>query len=335
MVADAHTDLLLELHYRRHRLGEHGAFARTWLPLLEQGGVALQVCPVFVDLDRQPEGTLREALGQVAAFHAAVAESPDRVTAVRTPADLDTVERGERLGLLLALEGTEPFGYDLYSADVFVELGLRMASLTWNRRNPFADGAAESGGLSALGRRLVDRLVSLGVAIDLAHASRATFAEVLGATEDAPVLVSHAACSAVNDHPRNLDDDQLRALAAAGGVLGVMLHPLAVDPERRTVDRACEHVEHAAEVMGVERVALGGDFVKRLTEVLPPLAPLPDGLLPPGLEEGSALEGLEGPQDYPRLAAALAARGWSGPEVAAVMGGNLLAFLRRALAAAA
>lgn len=145
------------------------------------------------------------------------------------------------------------------------------------------------------------------------------------------MLVSHAACRAVHDHPRNLSDGQLRELAAAGGLLGVMLHPLAIDPERRTIDRACEHLERAAEVMGVGRVALGGDFVRRLTEALPPTPPTPDGLMPPGLDEGSTLEGLEGPQDYPRLAAALAARGWSERDVAAVMGGSLLAFLRRAL----
>lgn len=110
LVADAHSDLLLELHFRRHRLGEDGAFASTWLPLLEAGGVRLQVCPVYVDLDRQPEGTLREALGQVAAFHAAAAENADRVAVVRTRGDLEAVESGGRLGLVLALEGVEPFG---------------------------------------------------------------------------------------------------------------------------------------------------------------------------------------------------------------------------------
>ena len=64
VIADAHVDLLLELAHREHRLGETDVFAQTWLPLLEAGGVGLQVCPVFVDLEWQPEGTLREALGR-------------------------------------------------------------------------------------------------------------------------------------------------------------------------------------------------------------------------------------------------------------------------------
>ena len=100
----------MELAHREHRLGETNVFAQTWLPLLEAGGVGLQVCPIFVELDRQPEGTLRQALGQAASFHRAVRENADRVLVVRTRSDLDVVERGERIGLMLALEPAEPFG---------------------------------------------------------------------------------------------------------------------------------------------------------------------------------------------------------------------------------
>ena len=204
MIADAHLDLLLELGYRELRFGETGSFARTWLPLLEAGGVGLQVCPVFVELERQPEGTLREALGQATCLLRAVRENPERVVQVRTAADLDAVERGERIGLMLSLEGVEQFGYETWPAETFWELGMRMAGLTWNRRNPFADGAAEDGGLSRLGRALVDELVELGVILDLAHASPATFDEIIARAAGAPVICTHAACRSVNDHPRNL-----------------------------------------------------------------------------------------------------------------------------------
>lgn len=331
MIADAHTDLLLELAHREHRLGETDVFAQTWLPLLAAGSVGLQVCPIFVTLERQPEGTLREALGQATSFLRAARENPDRVVAVRSAADLGAVERGERIGLLLSLEGVEQFGYEVWPAEAFWELGVRMASLTWNRRNPYADGAAETGGLSQLGARLVDRLVELGVILDLAHASHATFVDVLARIGDAPIVVSHAACRAIHDHPRNVTDEQLRALADRGGLLGIMLHPLAIDHERRTIARVIDHLEHAATVMGVERVCLGGDFVQRLSLVLPPLAPLPDGLMPAGLEEGSAIENLAGPEDYPALVEALTARGWSAADIDAVTSANLLGLLRRAL----
>jgi membrane dipeptidase len=332
MIADAHVDLLMELAYRERRIGETGVFADTWLPLLERGGVGLQVCPIYVDIAVQPEGSLREALSMVASFHRAIGENGERVVQVAGAADLDAVESGDRIGLMLALEGVECFGVETWPADVFHALGVRMAGLTWNRRNAFSDGAAEDGGgLSRLGRELVDRLVSLGVIVDLAHASRGAFAELLERVGDAPVICSHGGCRSVYDTPRNLDDDQLRALAQAGGLFGLMLHPFAIGLERRTIDGVVDQLEHAASVMGIERVCLGGDFTRRLWEAMPPPPETKDGLAPPGSTPGMGIDGLVGPQDYPSLVAALDTRGWSAPEVAAVTSGNLLRFLREAL----
>jgi membrane dipeptidase len=329
VIADAHVDILLELAHREHRLGETEVFARTWLPLLDAGGVGLQVCPIFVDLEYQPEGSLREALRQVTALQHAVQESADRVTQVRTATDLDAVERGERMGLVLALEGVEPFGYEVATADLFWELGLRVAGLTWNRRNPFADGAADEGGLSGLGRRLLTRFAELGVILDLAHASPRLFDECLEAYAGR-VCVTHAGCRAVNDTPRNLSDGQLRALADRDGVFGLMLHPLTIDPVSPTISRVIHHLNHAASVVGPERICLGGDWIKRLHELMPAPAP-PDGLMPPGLAEGTTIEGLSGPEDYPALVAALRERGWDGERLDGLLSENLLRFLRESL----
>jgi membrane dipeptidase len=329
VIADAHVDILLELAHREHRLGETSVFARTWLPLLEAGGVGLQICPVFVDLELQPEGSLRESLRQVTALQHALRESPERVVAVRTRGDLDTVERGERIGLMLALEGVEPFGYEVGTADLFWELGLRMAGLTWNRRNPFADGAADEGGLSGLGRRLLARFAELGVILDLAHASPRLFDECLESYEGR-LCVTHAGCRAVNETPRNLSDEQLRKLAARDGIFGLMLHPLTIDPVNPTIDRVVDHLDHAAAVIGPERVCLGGDWTKRLHELMPAPAP-PDGLMPPGLAEGTTIAGLSGPEDYPALVEALRERGWEGDRLDGLLSRNLLGFLRESL----
>jgi membrane dipeptidase len=332
VIADAHVDLLMELAYRERRLGETDVFGRTWLPLLERGGVGLQVCPIYVDVVVQPEGSLREALSMVAAFQRAVRENGERVLQVTSAADLDSVEAGERIGLVLALEGVECFGVETWPADVFHSLGVRMAGLTWNRRNAFADGAAEEGGsLSRLGRELVDRLVSLGVILDLAHASRGMFTEILARAAGAPVLCSHGGCRSVYDTPRNLDDDQLRALVDAGGLFGLMLHPIAIGPEQRTIDGVVDHLEHAVSVMGADRVCLGGDFTRRLWKAMPPPPEPKDGLMPPGLTPGLGIEGLVGSEDYPALVEGLGRRGWSAEEVAAVTSRNLLRFLRAAL----
>jgi membrane dipeptidase len=325
LIADAHSDLLLELVHRRL---EERPFERHWLEPLQRGGVGLQVCAVYVGVEDIPEAALRRAIEATAAFNRAVREC-DRVVRVGSRADLDGL--GDQIGLVLSLEGCEPLGADPESIDVFWELGVRMVSLTWNRRNAFADGCTEppGGGLSAAGGQLVDRLVELGIAIDLAHASERTFDDVLARCGDAPVLVSHAGCRAVHDIPRNLSDDQLAALAERDGVLGVMLIPFAVGDD--SLDRAIDHVEHAAAVMGDRGVALGGDFIRQVHDATG--GGRPDPTLPPGVL-GQALEGLAGPGDYGAFVEALRRRGWEGERLDGLLHGNLLRVLRRALPAA-
>ena len=286
----------------------------------------VQVCPTYADAVDIPESALRRVLEQVGQLLRAVREC-DRLVQLRTAADLDTL--GDRIGIALALEGCEALGSDADAIDVFHELGARMASLTWNRRNAFADGCFEpaGGGLSTAGRALVERMAGLGMAIDLAHASEATFDQVLERRGDAPVLVSHGACRALHETPRNLRDGQLRALADAGGVLGVMLIPFAIG-EPATLDRVVDHVLHATDVMGVAGVALGGDFTRQLARATG--GGRPDPLLPPG-ELERAVEGLAGPQDYPALVDAFRGRGVDGADLDALLHGNLLRILRRAL----
>jgi membrane dipeptidase len=333
-IVDAHNDLLLEVAFRTFREGEAAAFASHWLPHLQQGGVALQVCALYADLPTLPEGALREVLGEVVAFERSIRESHADVIAVRSRSDLVAVERGERIGLMLALEGAEALGYDPWMAEIFWLLGVRMIGLTWNRRNPFADGAAETagGGLSELGKKLVDLCVDLGMVVDLAHAGERTFWEVLERVGDRPVVVSHAACRSIFEHPRNLTDAQLSAVADKGGILGVMQHPLVVDASAPTIDRVVDHIDHAVEVMGIEHVGFGSDFTQQAIRAVGWVAP-PDSLLPESMRLDAAIEDLAGPQDFPNLVEALRRRGYEGERLQAVLGGNFLRLLRASLPA--
>lgn len=331
-IVDAHTDLLMEVEYLS---SEPNPFASSWLQPLRQGGVRLQVCPVFPSLHLLPEGALRACLQQAVACHQAVRDNPDHTMLIRTRDDLDALEASDRIGLMLSMEGVEPLGSSPELADVFWQLGVRMVSLTWNSRNAFADGLAERGGVTALGRDLVARLGSLGVIFDLVHASEATFQDVLELSGDAPVVVSHACCRAVCDRPRNLSDDQLRALADRGGILGMMALPSVVDAydaENWTLDRLVDHVDHAVDVMGIEHVGLGGDFVHQIS--LCPGIRVPtsaQALHPGGLAADSYLEELPGPEAYPRLVEVLERRGYEGERLDAILGGNFMRLFRAAL----
>jgi membrane dipeptidase len=321
-LADAHSDLLMELVFFR---SEREPFANRWLPKLEAGRVQVQVCALFSDDVDLPELALRRALLGVGEFDRAVAENP-QVVAVRSPADLDAALEPGRTGLVLAIEGMEPLGYDPGLIEVFCRLGVRMASLTWNRRNPFADGTAESpaGGLSRIGRELVDRMTELPIAFDLAHANEGTFFEVLERSADRPVLASHALCRAVHDHPRNLSDDQLRALAERDGVVGLMALPFVVHESERSLSYLVDHVDHLVQTVGVRHICLGGDFAQQI-----------EGSGAGGVPEEPAmsLDGLGGPEDYPALIAALRDRGYGDSDLRAIGSENLLRVLGRTLKA--
>src|SRR5207237_4539515 len=116
-------------------------------------------------------------------------------------------------------------------------------------------------GRTPRGRELVDAPGERGAVLDLAHASEPTLAEAVERARH--VLVSHACCRALCDHPRNLSDSQLRALAARGGVLGLMALALVVG-EPPTIERLADHLEHAVDVMGIEHLALGADFIDQV-----------------------------------------------------------------------
>jgi membrane dipeptidase len=318
-VADGHSDLLLELLFAE-RQGEGNPFRSRWLEQLAAGRVVLQVCAVYQAPQPDSAGALHEILRQIACFDTAVESNPE-VVAVRCRRDLERI--GQRnVGLLLAIEGVSSFGEDLEALELVAKLGVRVLSPTWNERNAFAAGCDHDGGLTTLGEELIDRLPAAGIVIDLAHASPGTFADVLDRAPNGAAFVSHASCRAVYDHRRNLSDEQLTEIAEHGGVVCLMPHPLVVDAGGPTIDRFIDHIDHAVSVAGVDRVGLGGDFLKQIARATGTADSAQDGVA-----VDATLAGLEGPPDYPRLLEALGARGYSPSDIEAIAGGNLLRFL--------
>lgn len=330
-VVDAHHDLLLELALRS---AEERPFERHYLSTLRAGGVGLQVCPITVLPGQLPEPALRAAMRQANAFRRALRECPDETAAIETREDLDRIAGGGRIGMLLAMEGTDALGRDVDLIDLFWDLGVRMVGLTWTQRNLFADGDAEppGGGLSTLGRKLVERLARLGAIIDLAHANETTFADVLACAPDAPVVISHGGCRALYDIPRITSDEQLRALAERDGVIGIAVAPPLLSASSDTsIERWVDHVEHVARVVGIEHVGVGTDFVLQIHRA-GALTEEHAGM-PPGSLEGSVMlssfDGLAGPEGLPELTTALARRGYDDAAIEAVLGGNFLRVLHR------
>jgi membrane dipeptidase len=236
VIVDAHNDVLLELLVCAGEEpslelvlpgGPDRLFERYWLPKLEAAGVGVQICPLYGACE-PGEGWRERALAQEAELEEAVAANAERVCLVRARQDLDD----RRLRLVLSMEGVEPLEGDPGAFDEWYERGVRSVGLTWNHANAFAGGIdTPEQGLTQLGRALVRRLGELGVMLDLAHASEATWRDVMA--ENVAFSVTHACCRAVCDHPRNLADWQLQALAERGGVLGMMAIRSPSTPSRR------------------------------------------------------------------------------------------------------
>ena len=319
VIVDAHTDVLhfvgenFELVLRR---GEAGAFQRYWLPTLRAGGVGVQICPLYGEGARRSDA--RElTLDQVGEFERVVEANAEHVCHVQTRADLDDA----RLRLVLAMEGAEPLEGDPAAFDEWYERGVRSASLTWNHANQFAGGIdTPTQGLTDRGRVLVRRFAELGVILDLAHASEQTWRDVLD--EEIPFSVTHAGCRARCDHPRNLADWQLEAIAKRGGVLGMMALSFVVDPEAPTLSRWLDHFSHAVAVMGIEHVGIGADFVDQMA---------PNAQAQESTRSRVALDGFTGPEHFPALATGLRERRYDGERLDAILSGNWLRIVEAAL----
>ncbi|MFF8842104.1 dipeptidase [Streptomyces sp. NPDC015127] len=328
VVADAHNDLLIAVAARPpHRWAEF--FRERWLPQLRDGGVTLQVLPVFIGDRFRPEGALRETLRMIECAHVIAEGNADAVRLCLDGDDIDAALADGRIALVLALESAPGVDADVELFSTLHRLGVRIASIAHWGRTPLADGSGED----ATGSRLTEAGVAalaemerLGIIFDVSHLSASGVAHVLELATR-PVMATHSSARALRDHHRNLTDDQIRGIAATGGTVCVNFLPefLAADPAGATLDVLVDHIVHITDVAGAEHVGLGPDFIKEVN----------DDITPPCCEEGYAYEWslprLEGPRGLPLVTEALNRRGMPEDTLRAVLGGNLLDLFRKEL----
>ncbi len=257
LVIDAHADTLDRVLVEGHGFIDACDDFHIDLPRVRSAGVNLQVLSLWCPPDLTGDQPLVRSLSMISAFDRMRRESAD-VRLVSRVRDLAV----ERPGFAFSFEGAEPLGADLGRLEVFHRLGLRMIGLTWNGRNAFADGQRvgdRPGGLTRLGHQLVERMQELGIVLDLAHIAEPGFWDAIR-DHGGPKVVSHANAARLHPHVRNLSDEQLEAIAASGGVVGVTFVPGFLGPEGVDAGTVADHIEHMWHVMGDEHVGLGSDF---------------------------------------------------------------------------
>ena len=352
-VADGHNDLLWTLRelcgYDFDEIDiavRQDGRTHTDLPRLREGGVGAQFWSVFVPSTLGHESVLA-TLEQVDAAYRMVERYADRLALATTADEAEAAMASGRVASLLGAEGGHQIDGSVAVLRMYHRLGVRYLTLTHNENVPWADSATDEpvlGGLSDFGREVVAEMNRIGMMVDLSHVSADGMRDAL-AVATAPVLFSHSSAYEVVNHPRNVPDDVLATMAAAGGVCMVSFVPrfvnqanrdwafaaedgaraLGIEPKElarfepylaelqrtdppppATLADVVEHVEHVREVAGIDHVGLGGDY---------------DGVttLPDGLEDVST---------YPALLEALADRGWSAEDLGKLTCRNVLRVLR-------
>lgn len=308
IVVDGHMDTPLRIADHGVDIGERRSDGHADLVRLQEGGVDAVFMAAWIDPEIPRGKRLARAERLIAAIRESAEAHPDRARFVTTADGVRRAVAEGRTALLAGVENAQALDDDLEAVARLHALGARYLTLTWMNSNAFADAAGDRrhGGLSDLGRHLVDELDRAGVLADLAHASPETFWEVLDRSARPPV-VSHSATEARGPHPRNLSDEQLHGLAERDGVAGINFFPRYLRPGAAVCDWTVivDHVERAVQVAGPRHVALGSDL---------------DGI--PSLPEG-----FRGAQDFPVIAAELERRGYGGDELQGILGGNWLRVL--------
>jgi membrane dipeptidase len=310
ILIDAHCDTLLAILDGERSLLTRSDKGHLDLPRLQEVGMTAQVFALFVPDAYAVHAPTAHALRMIYHLYASIEQANGQLILARTAADIDAAHANGQVAAILGMEGAEPLDGSLELFHIFHRLGLRVLGLTWNRRNAAADGldcARSGGGLTPFGEALVRACNEVGVIIDIAHLAPAGVRDVLDVSIQ-PIIASHANARALCDHPRNLTDEQIAAIAARGGVIGATFVPdfITRDRGQATLERFLDHVDYLLAVAGPDHVALGSDF---------------DGMQP-SPEIASVV-------DLPKVTAGLLARGHAVEVVQKILGGNWLRVFRQ------
>jgi len=254
---DLHSDIQLEL--ARPGRNPTEMFEVNHLPGMLTGGVSVRILSTF----SPPPDPTTAAFRHLAATKAA---------GCRVVTELNG--EGDGPQFILGLEGAEPFAHDIHLVEAFYWAGVRVVGLSWMHQNAVTGSCGEPnpGGVTSFGREVLRVLDSAGVIVDLAHISDRGFYDVLEKYAG-PVMCSHTCARALRNHTRNISDEQARLLVDHGGIVGVCFFAdfLDQEPEKRTVDRVIDHIEHFIEVVGEDSVGIGPDWCDYAFDLIAPL----------------------------------------------------------------
>lgn len=328
-LAHDHTDRLEDLK-RDHAAGVTGKILHMLVDAWIDAPTPEQYEASYFGYD----GFVERAIEAVAKQLRHERENPEWLKIVRTIADLHDARAQGQFGLILGTEGGKLIGDSLSRLDAFYELGMRHIQFNWSMRNKISasqENELESDrpGLTSFGRSVVSRMNELGMVVDVSHSSPTAIADTLAETSR-PILNSHSGSRDLAPKLQNLWDDQIRAMAANGGVIGIHFCSrlvLGVNDRQAEIADVVRQIRYVADVGGINVIALGPDFILGNPER--------DSLYIRNTSQGdiSWTRGLESTAEIENIIGPLESDGFSEPEIEKILGGNLFGLFTEVLPA--
>ncbi len=328
LVIDMHSDLQMDIVKRRGG-GQRNVITNRHLPRQKKGGVDIKVLSTVSRFSFNPyqyyQSPTHSAMQMIDCIYSEIEENPEELALITKVEDIFQAKEEGKLGFILAMEGAEPLNMDLSLVRNFYRLGVREIQLTWHQRNLVADGCAEpsNAGLSNFGRDLVRELNRLNMIIDVAHMSKPGVMDVLEISEK-PIIASHANTRKICDHPRNLDDEQIIAIAEKGGVIGNMFVGQYVKKSNQTMEDVLDHIDHISNLVGMDHIGVGPDWIDYAPEMILGAHDVDGGILEGGSPLVVFAKGLENVTELPNLTKGLVSRGYSDEDIRKILGGNFV-----------
>jgi membrane dipeptidase len=252
----------------------------------------------------------------------------DRYLVVDTADDVTRAQREGKLAVGFHFQGTGPLERSLELLSAYHRLGVRGMLMAYNEKNSVGDGCHErtDGGLSRFGVRVVEEMNRLGMLVDCTHTGYRTTMDVFEVSK-APVIFSHSNARAVCDHERNIRDDQARACARSGGVIGVNGVGIFLGDNDSSTERILRHIDYYVGLVGAEHVGLGLDYVEDVATLMRVVIADPVRF-PTSVYPSETPYTFAGPEQMPEITEGLLARGYSDADVRGILGENWLRVVR-------
>jgi len=223
LVVDTHDDTTQRFFSREFDLGKRNPTGHIDIPRMREGGMNAIFFSIWIDGRTLGPPAIQQALDQVDAVHQNVQKYSNDLAFAQTADEVRRAHEKGRIAVLMGVEGGHMLGNDLRMVRIFRDLGVRYMTLSHFYNDEWADSSTDKpahNGLTDYGKEIVREMNRQGMLVDISHVSDKTFYDAL-AVSRAPMIASHSSCRALCDHPRNMTDDMIKALAAKGGVIQI------------------------------------------------------------------------------------------------------------------